>query len=151
VQAGIAFELFEKTFAAIRLRHRQTKGNGSAKTTCLPLHASLLPLIDRRYSSLFKPAQSTATRWRQLRGHHHIQDPIAESGSSIESISFIPAINNSNLQDPVQFKPKPSPDPLSPNTTFDSSSLPTGVVVSDIHLGKSVNNSPVPKTIGMWV
>ena len=44
----------ESTFATIRLRHRKTNGNGSAK-------ASL--------TMMFKPAQSASKGWRKLRGH----------------------------------------------------------------------------------
>lgn len=51
----------QSTFATIRLRHRKTKNNGSAK-------ASLV--------MIFKLAQSAAKGWRKLRGHQHIPDLI---------------------------------------------------------------------------
>jgi putative transposase len=51
----------ESTFARIRLRHRKTKNNGSAK-------ASLV--------MIFKLAQSAAKGWRKLRGHQHIPELI---------------------------------------------------------------------------
>ena len=51
----------ESTFATIRLRHRKTKNNGSAK-------ASLV--------MIFKLAQSAAKGWRKLRGHQHIPELI---------------------------------------------------------------------------
>ena len=49
------------TFATIRLRHRKTKNNGSAK-------ASLV--------MIFKLAQSASKGWRKLRGHQHIPELI---------------------------------------------------------------------------
>ena len=51
----------ESTFATIRLRHRKTKNNGSAK-------ASLV--------MIFKLAESAAKGWRKLRGHQHIPELI---------------------------------------------------------------------------
>jgi transposase-like protein len=51
----------ESTFATIRLRHRKTKNNGSAK-------ASLV--------MIFKLAQSASKGWRKLRGHQHIPELI---------------------------------------------------------------------------
>ena len=50
---------FESTFATIRLRHRKTKGNGSAKAS--------LTLV-------FKLAQIAAKGWRKPRGNHEIPD-----------------------------------------------------------------------------
>jgi transposase-like protein len=67
----------ESTFATIRLRHRKTKNNGSAK-------ASLV--------MLFKLAQSAAKGWRRLRGHHHIRD-------LIQGVRFIDGISELNLKD----------------------------------------------------
>jgi len=49
----------ESTFATIRLRHRKTRGCGSAK-------ASL--------TMMFKLAQSASKGWRKLRGHTHLKD-----------------------------------------------------------------------------
>ena len=49
----------ESTFATIRLRHRKTKGNGSARASV---------------TMMFKLAQSASKKWRKLRGHHHIPE-----------------------------------------------------------------------------
>jgi len=67
----------ESTFATIRLRHRRTKGNGSAR-------ASL--------TMMFKLAQSAEKGWRKLRGHHHIPD-------LIQGIKFIDRVNENHLKD----------------------------------------------------
>jgi transposase-like protein len=66
----------ESTFATIRLRHRKTKGNGSAK-------ASL--------TMMFKLAQSASKGWRKLRGHQHIPD-------LVRGIKFIDGINENQLK-----------------------------------------------------
>ena len=93
----------ESTFATIRLRHRKTKANGSAK-------ASL--------TMKFQLAQSAAKGWQKLRGHHHIPD-------LIRGVQFVDGINEHQLREkPLitsqteQFKPKASPEQLSSNTTF---------------------------------
>ena len=67
----------ESTFATIRLRHRKTKGNGSAK-------ASL--------TMMFKLAQSASKGWRKLRGHHHIQE-------LIQGVKFIDGVNENHLKE----------------------------------------------------
>lgn len=67
----------ESTFATIRLRHRKTKNNGSAK-------ASLV--------MLFKLAQSASRGWRKLRGHQHIPE-------LIKGIRFINGINEQTLNE----------------------------------------------------
>ena len=67
----------ESTFATIRLRHRKTKGNGTAK-------ASL--------TMMFKLAQSAEKGWRKLRGHHHIPD-------LIQGVKFIDGVNENQLKD----------------------------------------------------
>ena len=67
----------ESTFATIRLRHRRTKGNGSAR-------ASL--------TMMFKLTQSASKGWRKLRGHHHIPD-------LIQGIKFIDGVNENHLKD----------------------------------------------------
>ena len=67
----------ESTFAAIRLRHRKTKGNGTAK-------ASL--------TMMFKLAQSAEKGWRKLRGHHHIPD-------LLRGIKFIDGVNENQLKE----------------------------------------------------
>ena len=67
----------ESTFATIRLRHRKTKGNGSAK-------ASL--------TMMFKLAQSAEKGWRKLRGHHHIPD-------LLRGIKFIDGVNENQLKE----------------------------------------------------
>jgi transposase-like protein len=67
----------ESTFATIRLRHRKTKGNGSAR-------ASL--------TMMFKLAQSASKGWRKLRGHHHIPD-------LIRGVKFIDGVNENQLTD----------------------------------------------------
>ena len=72
----------ESTFATIRLRHRKTKGNGSAKASV---------------TMMFKLAQSAAKGWRKLRGHHHIQD-------LIRGVRFIDGINEHHITD-EQLKP----------------------------------------------
>ncbi len=65
----------ESTFATIRLRHRKTKGNGSAK-------ASL--------TMMFKLAQSAEKGWRKLRGHHHIPE-------LIRGVKFVDGINENHI------------------------------------------------------
>lgn len=66
----------ESTFATIRLRHRKTKGNGSAR-------ASL--------AMMFKLAQSAAKGWRKLRGHKLIPD-------LIKGIRFIDGIDERTIK-----------------------------------------------------
>lgn len=51
----------ESTFATIRLRHRRTKGNGSAKA-CLAM--------------MFKLAAAAADKWRLLNGHELLPDVV---------------------------------------------------------------------------
>lgn len=67
----------ESTFATIRLRHRKTRNNGSAK-------ASLV--------MLFKLAESASRGWRKLRGHQHIPE-------LIRGIRFIDGINEQSLKE----------------------------------------------------
>ena len=67
----------ESTFATIRLRHRTTKGNGSAK-------ASL--------TMMFKLAQSASKGWRKLRGHQHIPD-------LLRGVRFIDGVNEHHLKE----------------------------------------------------
>lgn len=67
----------ESTFATIRLRHRKTKGNGSAK-------ASL--------TMMFKLAQSAAKGWRKLRGHHHIPE-------LIRGVKFVDGVNENHINE----------------------------------------------------
>lgn len=75
----------ESTFATIRLRHRKTKGNGSAK-------ASL--------TMMFKLAQSASKGWRKLRGHHHIPD-------LIRGVKFVNGVNENHInQEDSQTAPK---------------------------------------------
>ena len=74
----------ESTFATIRLRHRKTKGNGSAK-------ASL--------TMMFKLAQSASKGWRKLRGHHHIPD-------LIQGVKFVNGVNENHInQEDTQTSP----------------------------------------------
>lgn len=74
----------ESTFATIRLRHRKTKNNGSAK-------ASLV--------MLFKLAQSAEKGWRKLRGHQHIPD-------LIQGIRFIDGVNEHHVKQQDAATPK---------------------------------------------
>ena len=67
----------ESTFSTIRLRHRKTKGNGSAK-------ASL--------TMMFKLAQSASRGWRKLRGHHHLPD-------LVQGVKFIDGVNEHHLRE----------------------------------------------------
>ena len=67
----------ESTFATIRLRHRKTKGNGSAKASV---------------TMMFKLAQSASKGWRKLRGHHHIPD-------LIQGVKFIDGVNEHQLKE----------------------------------------------------
>lgn len=67
----------ESTFATIRLRHRKTRGNGSAKASV---------------TMMFKLAQSAAMGWRKLRGHHHIQD-------LLRGVKFIDGVNEHHLKE----------------------------------------------------
>ena len=67
----------ESTFATIRLRHRKTKGNGSAK-------ASL--------TMMFKLAQSASKGWRKLSGHQHIPD-------LLRGIKFIDGVSENQLEE----------------------------------------------------
>jgi putative transposase len=67
----------ESTFATIRLRHRKTRGCGSAM-------ASL--------TMMFKLAQSASKGWRKLRGHQHIPD-------LIHGVKFIDGVNETHLKD----------------------------------------------------
>lgn len=67
----------ESTFATIRLRHRKTKGNGSAKASV---------------TMMFKLAQSASKGWRKLRGHQHIPD-------LIRGVRFIDGINEHHLKE----------------------------------------------------
>ena len=67
----------ESTFATIRLRHRKTKGNGSAK-------ASL--------TMIFKLAQSASKGWRKLRGHHHLPD-------LIQGVKFVDGVNENHCNE----------------------------------------------------
>jgi len=67
----------ESTFATIRLRHRKTKGNGSAKASV---------------TMMFKLAQSAEKGWRKLRGHQHIPD-------LIRGVRFIDGVNEHQLKE----------------------------------------------------
>jgi len=97
----------ESTFATIRLRHRKTKNNGSAK-------ASLV--------MIFKLAQCAEKGWRKLRGHQHIPE-------LIRGIHFIDGVSehsinnhNSTTTKPLHLIPKSSPERFSTNTIFGSNS-----------------------------
>lgn len=99
----------ESSFATIRLRHRRTKNNGSAK-------ASLV--------MIFKLAQSAEKGWRTLRGHKHIP-------KLIKGIRFIDGVNEHSINDrdsnttkTPHLIPKSSPDRFSQNITFGSNSSP---------------------------
>ena len=74
----------ESTFATIRLRHRKTKNNGTAK-------ASLV--------MLFKLAQSAAKGWRKLRGHQHIPD-------LIRGVRFIDGVSEEQLDEQNNSSPR---------------------------------------------
>ena len=98
----------ESTFATIRLRHRKTRNNGSAR-------ASLV--------MLFKLAQSVSRGWRKLRGHQHIPE-------FIKGVHFIDGLNgrpskNNRHQAPNSLRviPKSSPEEFSLNTPFGSNSF----------------------------
>ncbi|MEZ6043969.1 MAG: IS256 family transposase [Planctomycetaceae bacterium] len=67
----------ESTFATIRLRHRKTKNNGSAKASTV---------------MIFKLAQSAAKGWRKLRGHQHIPE-------LIKGVRFIDGINEQSVDE----------------------------------------------------
>ena len=67
----------ESTFATIRLRHRKTRGCGSAK-------ASL--------TMMFKLAQSASKGWRKLRGHTHLKD-------LLQGVRFIDGENEHTLKE----------------------------------------------------
>ena len=67
----------ESTFATIRLRHRKTKGNGTAKASV---------------TMMFKLAQSASKKWRRLRGHHHIPD-------LIRGVRFVDGISEHQLKE----------------------------------------------------
>ena len=71
----------ESTFATIRLRHRKTKGNGTAKA-CTAM--------------MFKLAESASKTWRKLRGYKLIPDVIRgvefENGISKESLPKAAAV-----------------------------------------------------------
>lgn len=67
----------ESTFATIRLRHRKTKGNGTAKASV---------------TMMFKLAQSASKKWRKLRGHHHIPD-------LLRGVKFIDGISEHQLNE----------------------------------------------------
>ncbi len=74
----------ESTFATLRLRHRKTKNNGSAK-------ASLV--------MLFKLARSAEKGWRKLRGHQHIPD-------LIQGVRFINGVNEHHVKQQDAATPK---------------------------------------------
>lgn len=67
----------ESTFATIRLRHRKTKGNGSAKASV---------------TMMFKLAQSASKGWRKLRGHQHIPD-------LLQGVRFIDGVNEHHFNE----------------------------------------------------
>lgn len=67
----------ESTFATIRLRHRKTKGNGSARASV---------------TMMFKLAQSAEKGWRKLRGHQHIPD-------LVRGVKFIDGVNENHLKE----------------------------------------------------
>ena len=67
----------ESTFATIRLRHRKTKGNGTAKASV---------------TMMFKLAQSASKKWRRLRGHHHISD-------LIRGVRFVDGVREDQLKE----------------------------------------------------
>lgn len=74
----------ESTFATIRLRHRKTKGNGSAK-------ASLV--------MMFKLAESASKGWRKLKGHHHIPE-------LLRGVKFIDGISERQLKETTSKPPE---------------------------------------------
>ena len=67
----------ESAFATIRLRHKKTRGCGSAK-------ASL--------TMMFKLAQSASRGWRKLRGHTHLKD-------LLRGVRFIDGQNEHTLKE----------------------------------------------------
>ena len=67
----------ESTFATIRLRHRKTKGNGTAKASV---------------TMMFKLAQSASKKWRKLRGHHHIPE-------LVRGVKFIDGVSEQQIKD----------------------------------------------------
>lgn len=67
----------ESTFATIRLRHRKTKSNGSAKAIL---------------TMMFKLAQSAAKGWRKLRGHHHIPE-------LIRGVKLVDGVNENHINE----------------------------------------------------
>jgi len=79
----------ESTFATIRLRHRSTRGSGSAK-------ASL--------TMLFKLAQSASKTWRKLRGHDHFPE-------LIRGAKFIDGIHESKLKEATTRNSDPTNHP----------------------------------------
>lgn len=70
----------ESTFATIRLRHRKTKGNGTAKASV---------------TMMFKLAQSASKKWRKLRGHQHIPE-------LIRGVRFIDGVSEHQLKEEEQ-------------------------------------------------
>ena len=103
----------ESTFATIRLRHRKTKNNGSARAS---------PVM------LFKLTHSSAKGWRKLRGHQHIRSSFKSPVSSTESTNITSNNRTLQAQKPVQLIPKPSPDQFCLNTTFGTNSHACGAV-----------------------
>lgn len=67
----------ESTFATIRLRHRKTKGNGTAKASV---------------TMMFKLAQSASKKWRKLRGHHHIPE-------LIRGVKFVDGVSENQIKE----------------------------------------------------
>ena len=67
----------ESTFATIRLRHRKTKGNGTAKASV---------------TMMFKLAQSASKKQRRIRGHHHIPHVI-------RGVRFVDGISEHQLKE----------------------------------------------------
>lgn len=67
----------ESTFATIRLRHRKTKGNGTAKASV---------------TMMFKLALCASKKWRKLRGHHHIP-------KLIQGVKFIDGVSEHQIKD----------------------------------------------------
>ena len=99
--------LIESTLATIRLRHRKTRNNGSAR-------ASLV--------MLFKLAHSASRGWRKLRGHQYIPE-------LIKGVHFIDGV----IEQPINEQSssgaqldtthtESSPEKFSLNTTFGSNS-----------------------------
>ena len=78
----------ESTFATIRLRHKKTRGSGSAM-------ASL--------TMMFKLAQSASKNWRRLRGHDHFPE-------LMRGAEFIDGIHEAKANTPRSNKTTTQPE-----------------------------------------